>query len=79
MNIPPVTLYYSITLPDGSGTAIRLLLSFPVSPNKTYRFEYTTDGTNYTPAFSFVAVPGQQNYSWSVDPAYGPWPRMIQE
>jgi len=63
-----------------SGDALQVVIYFYIEPGKTYVFQGTTDGINYSDIFEFTAVPQQYNFSWTVTPAPGAlWPRLLQK
>lgn len=81
VEVKPGVAYFTnlVNPPPGVPLPVYAMLEFPVVSNKTYTVQLTTDFVEYRTIGSFTASNGQTKAVWTVNPAAGPWPRLLEQ
>ena len=58
---------------------VYVAIYYKVTEGRTYHVEVTNDAVVYKRVYTFTATSSLVNFSWTVNPYTGPWPRLIEE
>lgn len=71
-------VFFTNTPPGGVPTLFTQL-EFPLRSNAAYKVQLTLDFVNFRDVWAFTNTEGKGRISWTVNPATGPWPRLLEK